>query len=133
LKAGRELDALVAEKVMGWHDPQDPEWNGWKDCGLLIWQDSMIRPRDKPPVNSKAGWMAYGVVDRVPAFSTDIAAAWEVVEKLHQRFPTIHLSLGAPNQRWYCSFFGTVDDKGSALEADTAPLAICLAALKAVS
>ena len=61
MKAGRELDALVAEKVMGW------TWDGktaWSPTGSRLW---MVR---KDPY----WWLPY--------YSTDIAAAWEVVEKL---------------------------------------------------
>lgn len=131
LKAGRELDALVATKVMGIDLTERPThtWEPLVDSGEYV----------------DAKWCEHcghcwfsgeapgGPCAPTPLhYSSEIAFAWEVVEKLATRFPTIHISLGAPNQRWYCSFFASKDDKGSALEADTAPLAICLAALKAV-
>lgn len=54
MKPGREMDALIAEKVMGWS--QTPE--GFYEM------DSV------------------GRMTILPKFSTDIAAAWEVVEEL---------------------------------------------------
>lgn len=96
MKAGRELDSLIHEKVFG--------------------QDPRQEPYQRPD-----GAMVYPFV---PEYSTDIAAAWQVVEKLTEG--EFHLSrcygggweceLGAP----YISF------------GETAPLAICLAALEAV-
>src|SRR5437763_10661229 len=60
VKPGRELDALVAERVMGW----------------AVERNTV----DSEPIVmfSKPGEY-YGPV---PPYSTDIAAAWEVVEKL---------------------------------------------------
>jgi hypothetical protein len=100
MKAGRELDALIAEKVMGF---------------------------DKRIV-SKVDGMPYADVLH---YSTQIADAWLVVEK----FPNV--AIFGPNDSWLVRFS---DDDGSIYthpvdepaRADTAPLAICLAALKAV-
>lgn len=58
LKPGRELDALVAEKVMGWDDSGDGEWRNEFDR----------------PIESIRLWRP----------STDISAAWEVVEKMNE-------------------------------------------------
>ena len=66
-------------------------------------------------------------------YSTDIAAAWEVLEKMKPAVDAIQLSWTPADDdypvRWQCcmvvgpNYFG---------EAETAPLAICLAALKVV-
>lgn len=113
LPAGRELDALVAEKVMGERrlsrnvDVGDGREFRWKIHGELL--------------------------ENPPAYSTDIAAAWEVVEKLGKRFnvfvdyPTsgnVHANTGI-----MCDDFG---HGHTCADAATAPHAICLAALKAV-
>lgn len=93
LPAGRELDALIHDKVMGL------EW-----C--------IEHPELQP-------------------YSTDISAAWEVVEKLnHHGFLLSFLNTRSPGNRYLVEF----RDKGDYVAAaDTAPLAICRAALKALS
>lgn len=124
MKPGRELDALVAEKVMGWA-PNYP--GGWPHP-----------PKDEP--NRKRHMAADGTTV-IPAYSTDIAAAWEVVEKVGPLFGqrSFHLRW-APVMKdddtpWLASWFDiNVDhDTGAAHgRGGTAPHAICLAALKAV-
>lgn len=113
LRAGRELDALVAEKVMGM---SLLKLNGW---GPLV--DGM----DREP----------------PRFSTDIAAAWRVVELVQkekgQDFRIDRLNWGGSMQDWVAGFgsIATGHGEGTHLaqgRADTAAHAICLAALKAV-
>jgi len=92
MKPGRELDTLVAEKVMGLnHDKLD-------------------------------GYPAY--------YSTDIAAAWEVVEKL---IPDCFLTLQWI-EGWEVSHFepGPYGGHMHLAHGDSAPHAICLAALKAL-
>lgn len=71
LMAGRELDALVAEKVMGWTNVQA---NAFTPYG----QDACGTPPDgiKPMWNSGRS--------AIPRYSTDIAAAWQVWETLRQ-------------------------------------------------
>lgn len=96
----RKLDSLVAEHVMGFNN---------------------IGKRDIP------GSETYQMFE-YQKYSTDIAAAWDVVEKL--RLDAIWLQI-KPN------IFGFKIDccpvPGVKIEtaADNAPLAICLAALKA--
>lgn len=107
MKAGRELDALIAEKVMG----------GKIGAGFYM----------KWP--GENGWK------RIANYSTDIVAAWEVVEKLKSPF---HFDLWRAPYRakeisWSCSFSKSIDARDIVRgDAETAPHAICLAALKAV-
>ena len=61
MKPGRELDALVAGRVMGWRPPR---FDDFGDIGRSI-VESEGRDLFEPP-----------------RYSTDISAAWEVVEKL---------------------------------------------------
>jgi len=105
METDRKLDALVAEKVMGYQGYPDLE------------PPHMIR--------------RYGRDDRIPlpCFSADIAVAWRVVEKM--------ISIGYKCVSvdyvgiWRC--FMTRGGFGKPpVEAATAPLAICLAALEAV-
>ena len=109
-----DLNELVATKVMGWHRRKDfwataEEW------------DTKVAPGNWSPMDS-------------------IDAAWGVVEKIGKRFVLRHPShanlwqagfecdSGIADVGWHfvknncCVFAG----------ADTAPMAICLAALKAV-
>lgn len=68
MEAGRELDALVAEKVMGW-TMFSYQMLGSGGAGEFRW----IPPGRRDHVSNIAP---------VPRYSTDIAAAWEVVEKV---------------------------------------------------
>ena len=129
LTAGRELDALVAEQVMGEKLIPDGHCDECRSLG-------------GPIMLSEYG---YGP----PAsYSTDIEAAWAVVEKLiamtvpykdtvmHRVVFTLEHHevnrINGPNQ-WNARIMllpepGQWED----IDAATAPLAICLAALKAV-
>lgn len=109
---GRELDALVAEKVFGFPAPRDSHAS--TEVGYWTVDDKMFIP--------------------VPRFSTDIAAAWEVVEKLKRLGYKIGID-SSPNDKSACVVME--DDNGDwisiAVEtAETLPHAICRAALKAM-
>jgi hypothetical protein len=116
MKPGRELDALVAEKVMGINP-------------LLF--GSLV---DYKMPNGSIVTLPY----ECKSYSTDIAAAWEVVEKLTQ----FKFKLDQDGFSSWNAFFleEQEQDDGPAWHedieyegnADTAPHAICLAALKAV-
>ena len=98
LEAGYELDALVAEKVMGL-------------------------------VKGSFGWINSdtAIPIALPLYSTDIAAAWEVVE----RFKDWDWKLYSHGEGE--SFVIYKDGTHYEATAPTAPLAICRAALKAVT
>jgi competence transcription factor ComK len=104
MKAGRELDALIAEKVMGW------KRKTIKLVNMVEEQDVLIDPRLK-------------TYSQPPHYSTNIADAWLVVEK----FPQIDICMSKVDDKWNC-FIEFADHMAI---AETAPLAICLAALKA--
>lgn len=110
-KAGRELDALIAEKVMGWRFMSRPV-----EPLLPPLVDGAIRAED-------LRWRDSGGFFVVPPYSTDIAAAWELLNKIHP----YALSIGYQDNCWLVSA-----SRKLLATADTAPLAICLAALKAV-
>ena len=113
LVAGRELDALVAEQVMGFclhesgitRDLTHCETE-CKRCGVMIADAEFYMQRQFTP-------------------STSIAAAWEVVEKSNARFEMFNNPI---KHIWAVKFEG----QDEWVTADSAPLAICLAALKAV-
>lgn len=117
MPAGPEMDRLVAVKVMGWQKPiADAAHRG----------------------NRIGPWYAGGGTWHCDPFSTDIAHAWEVVEKLtvweHYR-SGLDIELWTEGGFWKCYFRRRdKDDKkqSTSVLEDTAPLAICKAALKAV-
>jgi hypothetical protein len=122
MKAGRELDALVAEKVMGW--TVDPIYRMYTGSVVRHAAGHNLETRFNP--------------------STDITAAWEVVEKMRALGLWVEINLGyefdGPSIDCIIGEYGAAGgiieglrhgEKQWSEEADTAPLAICLAALKA--
>ena len=137
MRAGREMDCLVAEQVMGWvwmrrREPRHegdtlqsvlyrPDWK-WIDWCELIPDDGKPRSMNQS----------------IPAYSTDIAAAWGVVERLYNEHWIVSIGSLAENPRgWRCELCNMWPDDferaPTDIEAngDTAPLAICRAALLA--
>ncbi len=114
LQPGPELDALVAEKVMG--------WKSRKSVGLATHEGDNLWIR---PDNCAAGLRVY---------STDISAAWEVVEKIKsiiKRNFFFELLYTPERPHWYAVFSSTKPERRYSADGRTAPHAICLAALKA--
>ena len=107
MKPERELDALIAEKAM----ELNTHWLGdGVEVNILSIGESGVE---------------------VPCFSTDIAAAWEVVEKLTgDVFQLSWVIEGDGNRPVGVSFWA--GDTFYTAEAATAPYAICLAALKVI-
>ena len=105
----RELDALIAEKVFGWtHCAPNSPYDG-EVTGVFF---GTGRPHG-------------GGTIPLPHYSTDISAAWEVVEKVGLLNEYL---LGC----WDDGIWVVSDVDGNwYADAVTAPLAICLAALKA--
>jgi hypothetical protein len=125
VKAGRELDALVAEKVMG---------------KTIIYLRTALLDRE-PFIECDPEQGSH--LSLLPWYSTDIAAAWEVVEKLAsvvyeaadsswQQTVRVYSCPTAANC-WHCEIsreFGRGEN--CLATGDTASEAICLAALAAV-
>jgi hypothetical protein len=129
MNAGRELDALIAEKVMGYT----------LRFAAKAWTDEDWMCSDTPtetnvmaiyaPADQFPGSGAFDM--SIPHYSTDIAAAWQVIDRMEElvRMARIGRVIGG----WECRFVQLEDTTGYydvLEEADTAPLAICLAALK---
>ena len=128
LEAGRELDALVAEKVMGWTwGEYSPPVEG--PSKILRPPESWAPSPDRAPGSevSCPGWHF-----RVPQYSTDIAAAWEVVEKMVPIKYGFNLAIESPPGPWGDWEVHFYNGGTHLAFADTAPLAICRAALLAV-
>jgi ABA sandwich protein len=180
-QAGRELDAEIAEKVMGFEVVREPmcaifvegEWSlhpdsspdGWacysgmepvmvQHCrcqdGPILWSETgeeMDEWREQNDRETQEKWSrerekwghSHHCLSVVPPYSTNITAAWEVVEKLNR--DGFHCRITTPfhpGQPFFAGFTphgmtgwnGRPDHEGS---GGTAPLTICLAALGATS
>jgi hypothetical protein len=118
MKAGRELDAKVAERAMGW--TRHPE---------------KMHPTD----NRTIGGVLYcppgcpydaGSANVVLHYSTDRSAAWQVVEHMKGRGydGQVHVS---PAMNCYARFENAAGKYGEAY-GETHMLAVCRATLKAI-
>lgn len=120
MPAGREMDRFIAEKVMG--------------CRVLISTDGQLYCRcgmtcNYPHAPDDRDSQLYGDLYE---FSTDIAAAWEVVEKLRERFAQV--AIDVCGDLWRARLYldsDTLAELFADATEDTAPLAICRAALLA--
>ena len=106
MKAGRELDALIAEKVMGLSKVRYQEQGYHND---LVYGENGIA----------------GVASLVPSYSSSIEDALEVTTKFKE-FQMLKIYAPSQEQTTYlCSFH-----RGCECSAEILPHAICLAALK---
>lgn len=142
----KQLSAFVAEKVMG--------WNPHAEC------DGYVGPLDPSPdgrycrkCGATDGWGGHFEHDapRPPAYAESIEAAWAIVEKMlarqEQEHYFKHFEWDGPRYKpshhyltqegyplntvcWYVVL--SVNDYRQFVCADTAPRAICYAALQAV-
>jgi hypothetical protein len=143
-KPSRELDARAAEMVMGlkvrFERGIEVGWEG-KPNGArgraIMWSpnDYIVCHEDGTPEHANylhARMHSYRIV---PKYSTDIWAAWEVVESLYRRDFDCDLEVyknkeGEMYHRVRFARFNHQEDVYVAF-APSMPLAICLAALKA--
>jgi hypothetical protein len=113
----RELDAAIAAKVMGWHDVKfQPIANAF---GEKVLDEYAGHPPNDLLKNAI-----------IPKYSSNIQFAWDVLEKL-KTISVFAAVISAKGQPWVCKV-----NKDTAFveeRADAAPLAICKAALKAMS
>lgn len=117
---GRELDSLIADQVMG---------------DLSLRALSPDEPSDSG--NLPAAATENGLVERmdVPQYSTRSQDMWRVIERLQQAGFSIKLQ-GNPQDRWRCDLEWHSPHRPEpehlyGPESDTAPLAVCRAALVA--
>lgn len=115
MEAGREMDKLIAENVMGLHISTDEHgWQSWRDSD----------DRYQHAVGRYDGYEDdedFHTINWHP--SESILWAWEVVEK----FRCYAVGKSYISGRYY-AHLGTVQ-----AEAESIPLAICRAALMAVN
>lgn len=117
MEAGRELDALVAEKVMGLKNIREEEGL----FGTMTLYGEQEIPGEFGRLTAKG----------LPRYSTDIAAAWGVVEKIRStKLGCFFLNWDRISDMWAAGFDGNVGKYE--IQQEIAPHAICLAALKAI-
>lgn len=126
LCAGREMDALIAEKVMGWdhtHDIDHCEGDSWysycRNCSLTGENGEIMCWHPGDPILNGC--------TKPPPYSTSIEAAWKVVEKLCFEYGMTFGGHVDPSQHGWQFGFGINE-----VMAGTLPLSICRAALKAM-
>lgn len=147
LVTGRALDALVAEKVMGLHREdiaagslRTPYGTPFPTCDAALFftpeglqeyqtdfrfENNMFLLDIEHP--ERGHW------DILPHYSTDIAAAWQIVDHLRsgERGFNLFAANSASFPAWIATFYPDAYEDHEAA-ADTAPMAICLAALAAL-
>jgi hypothetical protein len=134
----RYLDALVAEKIMGWKRMDRKYSTLQQTRTLLVLPNATKKPYGYTyRIHTNGVW----IPNQMPCYSTDISAAWTVVERMKRAsvgpgFSLVWWPADGPDEAW-CASFGTNNypDRGEHVVeavAPTAPLAICQAALKAV-
>lgn len=117
MPAGRELDAFVAERVMG------------IPIAWYTYTPNNVRLLVKKGFDGNE-WDAASVEADVPNYSSDIAAAWQVVEKLD--LLREYILTKNEDGKYIICLFGSVGDwsdyyKGA---SESVSLAICRAALR---
>ena len=132
--AGRELDAMIAERVMGATWKPAPEDGRGKEVDWLYLGGRIVAYR----------YADGQVLGKADDYSTDLAAAFTVIEAMAAKperwWSTLtQRSYGTTKENyvvggWSCEF-RAIEAIGAGdvyAEAPTLPLAICLAALKAI-
>ena len=109
MPAGREMDAILMEKLFEYSWDSSFKGGAWRHADGSCYLQQLL-----------------------PRFSTDIAAAWEVVEKLCDETGCDIVKVCKRDPEllrgdWSCNF-----GRGFEAFGETAPLAICRAALLAV-
>lgn len=128
MKPGRELDVLIAEKVMGWTKIQKQTYQF--DLG----DNEVVRLESSKMIlgNSPNDWKE--TLRPIPNYSTSIPCAWDIVEKIismglmvdiqtYSKFHQVQLDKATHNEvPPYWTY-------GESISGETVPHAICLAAI----
>lgn len=136
MEPGRELDAFIAEKVMGWK-PWQSKHGYWtvtthegKELSTYGQRDYSIKydPHTGEELRPVAWWEDMW---DIPAFSTDIAAAWGVLERVKSWSYDNKRNFGIAICKHQNMAVGSYDYSYTNFVEDlctVTPLAICLAA-----
>lgn len=119
MEAGIEMDRLIAEMIFNYQRATNKH-------GLsgYMWDEENDTPA------TKETWGGHYIATTWPAYSTDIAAAWQVVEKINALLKNAYTTVRGQTDGWVCEISWYEADLSSV--ASSAPLAICRAALKSV-
>lgn len=119
MKPGKEMDQLIAERVLG--------------RKAMLMPGGGLHFMDIPVPKTPDGRVMASPYTFVPHYSRDIAAAWEVVEKLAPDGFVLYRSWDVKSKPVWVVAQDCQDTLASELARhESAPAAICLAALKAV-
>jgi hypothetical protein len=125
------IDTEVAEKVMGLVPCAE-----WTPTNFGSAGGPAVTKRCKHPDGACYPTIEnpgiFGIAGGCPRYSTKVAAAWEVVEKMTSTHYTFALSVFWKNRHPAEAMFGSEWGWDVTLSAETVPLAICRAALAAV-
>lgn len=124
MQAGAEMDALISSKIF--------EVMAFRATGN--WEHE--NESDYLDEGEAYYFGEYQETIRLPKYSTDIAAAWEIVEKLKAagKWLSISTSFIGTDEKWCCEYSeNNIQSEVDFVLAETAPLAICRAALLPVS
>jgi hypothetical protein len=139
MEPGRELDALVAEKVMGLKliEKKEPFENYITYKHITLGTCTSTTPPGKYlEINRERGYgnQPYTTYIPVPNYSTDISAAFEVLEKVPCHAYEIYQEW-AQSPRCILFEWNSIKQEMTKIESSgkSAPHAICLAALKAMN
>jgi hypothetical protein len=130
----RDLDKWIAEHVMGWVR-KTVRLGRSTDTGNVFFEAEALVFGDK--LHALEQHLLPYNVGGLPHYSSDIAAAWQVVEKLREHNLTFDLRI-SPGTMWVVWITKLIlipfkEDKTLAeAKADTPSMAICLAAKKAL-
>lgn len=134
LEAGSALDALVAEKIM-----QLVPCDGWEPINFGSGGGPAVMKRCDHAPNACYSTVVYGG-GGCPRYSTEIRYAWEIVERMRELEKCVTVfcypdPVGPTGGGWWVSIDQPDSSRheNQAINVDTAPLAICLAALTVCS
>jgi len=119
MKAGKEIDTLVAEKIMDLVPCEN-----WYLQEITMIGPIYIRNQHKCKHDGKCYPKEY-----VPECSTNISSAWRVVDKLWGKFNFAINRMDMYDGDYIASVMAFNRNEWKSAHANTAPLAICRAAL----
>lgn len=131
MNPGTELDALVAEKVMGYHVERFIYTYDTNSKESMVWITDVSRKNEDPSTRQDV------TINPIP-YSTDVASSWKIVEHIRKTSRWDCLSLFSPTdecKEWFAAFDRKwhgrdQNDVYDCIAGDTAAHAICLAALE---
>lgn len=110
----REIDALIAKHVMGLTVER-------KRFPFDYLEGDRGDPYDY--IDTQTNWP-------IPDYTTSVSDAWRVVQQMQHDYWRLRL-VGMPKGEWMARFWKYDTGEAEKAVADTAPMAICLAALEA--